>query len=98
MKTAFKNIVFAAFVTVSMGAMASGTEVEDSTLANTSINSQNLNLSIGEETLASTGSINVRNHAEVEDSTVLNSSANGQNLNISVGDHSTASTGSATVE
>jgi hypothetical protein len=98
MKTAYKSIAFAAFVAASMGAMASGTEVEDSTLANTSLNSQNLNLSIGVETLASTGSINVRNGAEVEDSTVLNASANGQNLNISVGDHSTASTGSTTIE
>ena len=98
MKTVSKSIVFAAFVTASMGAMATGTEVEDSTLANTSINSQNLNLSIGEESLASTGSVNIRGGAEVKDSTVLNGSANFENLNLSIGEKSVASAGSVTIE
>lgn len=98
MKTVIKSIAFVGFVAVSMGAMAEGTKITDSTIANTSINGQNLNLSIGEESLATTGSINIRNGAQVKDSTVLNSSANAENLNLSIGEKSVASTGSVTVE
>jgi type V secretory pathway adhesin AidA len=98
MKTVIKSIAFAGLVAASMAAMAEGTEIKDSTIANTSINGQNLNLSIGEESLASTGSINIRGGAEIKDSTVLNASANAENLNLSIGEKSVASTGSVTVE
>ncbi|NJD05571.1 MAG: hypothetical protein FIA97_03620 [Methylococcaceae bacterium] len=98
MKNVIKGLVFVAFTAASLGVMAEGTEIKDSTIANTSINSQNLNLSIGEESLASTGSVNIRNGAEIKNSTVLNSSANAENLNLSIGEKSVATAGSVTVE
>jgi hypothetical protein len=98
MKRVIKSSVFAGLVLVSAAALGEGTKVQDSTIANTSVNSQNLNLSIGEESLASTGSINIRNGAEVKNSTVLNSSVNTENLNLSIGERSVATTGSITIE
>jgi hypothetical protein len=98
MKTVIKSIAFTGFLAASMAAMAEGTEIKDSTIANTSFNSQNLNLSIGEESLASTGSVNIRGGAEVKDSTVLNASANAENLNLSIGEKSVATAGSVTIE
>ena len=98
MKHVAKTLFAVALVAMTGTALAEGTKVKDSTIANASINSQNLNLSIGSESLATTGSINIRGGAEVKDSTVVNSSFNSENLNLSIGDKSVASTGSITIE
>ncbi|NJD06474.1 MAG: hypothetical protein FIA97_08230 [Methylococcaceae bacterium] len=98
MKHAIKTTIAAGLALVSAATLAEGTKIKDSTIANTSINSQNLNLSIGQDSLASTGSINIRNGAEVANSTILNGSVNTENLNLSIGDRSVATTGSITIE
>ena len=98
MKHVAKTLFAVTLVALTGAAQAEGTKVKDSTVANASINAQNLNLSIGSESLATTGSINIRGGAEVKDSTVLNSSFNAENLNLSIGDKSIAATGSVTVE
>jgi len=79
-------------------AMAEGTRIQDATIMNGSINMQNLNLSIGSESLATTGSINIRNGAEIKNATIVNTSVNSENLNLSIGDRSVASTGSIIIE
>jgi len=98
MNRTIRSSVYAVLAAVPASALAEGTLVKDSTIANTSVNSQNLNLSIGTDSLASTGSINIRNGAEINHSTVLNSSSNTENLNLSSGERSVATTGSITIE
>lgn len=98
MKIFIKSVAFAGFASLSLSAVAEGTLIKESTINNASVNSQNLNLSVGEESLASTGSINVRYWAEIKNSTVLNSAGNVENQNQSIGERSAATTGSIAVE
>lgn len=73
------------------------TTIKKSIVLNQSINKGNATVAYGEDNLASTGSVNLKN-AKVKKSIVVNQSVNKYNATIAEGKHNAATTGSLTVE
>ena len=81
---------------ISFNAMAES-KIIKSTIVNKSINKGNSTVSTGIKSLASTGSVNIKD-SKVIKSKIINKSINKGNSTVSAGYKSTASTGSVTVE
>jgi len=98
MKTTYTSIAAVVIMAVVSGsAFAEGSKIEGSELINTSSNTNNLGLAIGDNSNANTGSISVKG-SEVKGSKVINGSVNTNNLGLAIGQDSSANTGSIDIK
>ncbi|MEQ1638496.1 MAG: hypothetical protein ABL903_17640 [Methylococcales bacterium] len=98
MKTLYTAVAAAALMAVLSGsAFAAGSEIEDSTINNSSQNQNARTTASGRNAKASTGSIKIEG-SEVEDSKILNSSKNQGARTTASGRNSEADTGSVVIK
>ncbi len=74
-----------------------GSVVKKSIILNKSYNKGNATIAVGENNIASTGSVNIKD-SKVIKSIILNKSDNAHNATVAVGHENTASNGSVVVE
>lgn len=98
MKKILSFVAVSIVVLASSSAMAEGTKIEKSTVINASKNVKTNTQAIGEDSTASTGSVNIKGGAKVEKSTIINASDNEKTNTQAIGKGSDASTGSINIK
>jgi len=95
MKALTSAVIVSIVSVISFNVMAES-KVNKSILLNNSVNKNNATISIGQNNLASTGSINIEN-ARIIKSVFLSRSVNKSNVSIAIGKNNTATTGSIAI-
>ncbi len=90
-------IVFGVLFVLGSATVSAQSEVKNSKINVNSKNQNSLNMSLGKDSTASTGSVNIKG-SEVKNSKINVNSKNKNSLNMSLGEGSTATTGSVTIE
>lgn len=93
----FAIVIISCVFTLASTALLARSEVKDVEISNTSTNRNTTTESRGRRSLATTGSVTIKD-SEVKDTEIINRSTNTNTRTISSGDDSTATTGSVTIE
>ena len=97
MKTLISSVVLTVAASVSLSAMAEGSNIDKSVLINASKNEKVLNAAIGNKSKANVGSIAIEG-SKVSKSVLINASKNEKILNAAIGNESEANVGSISIK